>query len=39
MFLSNYLDVNGHSDSIVNSTPIYSNIDMNVYFSKKKPQL
>lgn len=38
MFLSNYLDVNSHSDLAVKSTPIFSNIDLNVFFSKKKIQ-
>lgn len=38
MFLSNYLDVNSHSDFVVKPTPIFSNIDLNVFFSKKKVQ-
>ncbi|XP_050440367.1 exocyst complex component 4 [Adelges cooleyi] len=38
MFLSNYLDVNSHSDLVVTSAPIFSNIDLNVFFSKRKPQ-
>lgn len=38
MFLSNYLDVNSHSDLVIKSAPIFSNIDLNVFFSKKKIQ-
>uniref|UniRef100_A0A2H8TI68 Exocyst complex component Sec8 n=1 Tax=Melanaphis sacchari TaxID=742174 RepID=A0A2H8TI68_9HEMI len=38
MFLSNYLDVNSHSDLVIKSTPIFSNIDLNIFFSKKKIQ-
>ncbi|KAL5242221.1 hypothetical protein ACI65C_009631 [Semiaphis heraclei] len=38
MFLSNYLDVNSHSDLVMKSTPIFSNVDLNIFFSKKKIQ-
>lgn len=38
MFLSNYLDVNSHSDLVVKSTPIFNNIDLNIFFLKKKIQ-
>lgn len=38
MFLSNYLDVNSHSELVVKPTPIFSNIDLNIFFSKKKIQ-
>ncbi|XP_050520815.1 exocyst complex component 4 isoform X2 [Daktulosphaira vitifoliae] len=38
MFLSNYLNLNSNSDLIMTSAPIFSNIDLNVFFSKKKSQ-
>lgn len=38
MFLSNYLDVNSHSDLVVKSAPIFNNIDLNIFFLKKKIQ-
>lgn len=38
MFLSNYLDVNNHSDLVVKAPPIFSDVDLNVFFLKKKIQ-
>ncbi|VVC27703.1 Hypothetical protein CINCED_3A008645 [Cinara cedri] len=38
MFLSNYLDVNSHTDLVVKSAPIFNNIDLNIFFLKKKVQ-